>query len=244
LNYREAVGWLFRTQRFGIKLGLESTHRLFDSLGVSALDARILHVAGTNGKGSVCAMLDSICRAAGYRTALFTSPHLISFRERIRVNGELISEEAVGEGLTAIRALVADWDPHPTFFEITTALALAYFRDAAAEIIVLETGMGGRLDSTNATTPVVSILTPIAYDHQKWLGNSLTSIAGEKAGTDRTPDEAAEQGDGQHEAGHAASAHPRIVPLASTRCGLSVGRRRERDEHPVRVVLDRLAGRA
>jgi dihydrofolate synthase/folylpolyglutamate synthase len=182
LNYREAVGWLFRTQRFGIKLGLESTHRLFDSLGVSTLEARILHVAGTNGKGSVCAMLDSICRAAGYRTALFTSPHLISFRERIQVNGELISEEAVAEGLTAIRALVADWDRHPTFFEITTALALAYFRDAAAEIIVLETGMGGRLDSTNATTPVVSILTPIDYDHQQWLGNSLTSIAGEKAG--------------------------------------------------------------
>lgn len=182
MNYREAVSWLFRTQRFGIKLGLDSTHRLFDSLGVATTDARILHVAGTNGKGSVCAMLDSICRAAGYRTALFTSPHLLSFRERIQINGQLISEEAVAKGLTTIRALVADWDPHPTFFEITTALALTYFRDAGAEIIVLETGMGGRLDSTNATSPAVSILTPIDYDHQKWLGNSLTSIASEKAG--------------------------------------------------------------
>jgi dihydrofolate synthase/folylpolyglutamate synthase len=182
LNYREALAWLFRTQRFGIKLGLESTRRLFDSLGIFPFAPRILHVAGTNGKGSVCAMLDSICRAAGHRTGLFTSPHLITFRERIQVDGELISEEAVASGLTRIRALVRDWDPHPTFFEITTALALAYFREAAPDLVILETGMGGRLDATNVTTPVVSVLTPIDYDHQKWLGNSLTSIAAEKAG--------------------------------------------------------------
>ncbi|HEY2799609.1 MAG TPA: folylpolyglutamate synthase/dihydrofolate synthase family protein [Chthoniobacterales bacterium] len=181
-QYREALAWLFRTQRFGIKLGLESSRRLFDSLGLPAPNERILHVAGTNGKGSVCAMLDSICRAAGYRTALFTSPHLITFRERIQVNGEMISEEEVARGLTTIRDLVADWDPHPTFFEITTALALAHFRDANADIVVLETGMGGRLDATNATQPIVSVITPIDYDHQKWLGNSLTQIAGEKAG--------------------------------------------------------------
>jgi dihydrofolate synthase / folylpolyglutamate synthase len=182
LNYREALTWLFGTQRFGIKLGLDSSRRLFASLGVPAPNERILHVAGTNGKGSVCAMLDSICRAAGYRTALFTSPHLVTFRERIQVNGELIPEEDVARGLTTIRALVADWDPHPTFFEIVTALALVHFRDAAVDLVVLETGMGGRLDSTNATEPIVSVLTPIDYDHQKWLGNSLTEIAGEKAG--------------------------------------------------------------
>ena len=182
MNYREALTWLFGTQRFGIKLGLESSRRLFASLGVPPPNERILHVAGTNGKGSVCAMLDSICRAAGYRTALFTSPHLVSFRERIQVNGEMISEKEVALGLTTIRALVADWDPHPTFFEIVTALALAHFRDAAVDLVVLETGMGGRLDSTNATEPIVSVLTPIDFDHQKWLGNSLTEIAGEKAG--------------------------------------------------------------
>ncbi len=181
-SYREALAWLFGTQRFGIKLGLENTERLFDSLGVPAPGARILHVAGTNGKGSVCAMLDAICRAAGYRTALFTSPHLITFRERIQVNGEMISEAEVASGLGRIRALVADWDPHPTFFEITTALALEHFHRHEADLVVLETGLGGRLDSTNATRPIVSVLTPIDYDHQKWLGHTLTEIASEKAG--------------------------------------------------------------
>ena len=91
---------------------------------------KVIHVAGTNGKGSVCAMIDSICRAQGYRTGLFISPHLVTFRERIRVNGEMISEDAVADGLTMIRDLVADWDPHPTFFEVTTALALKHFGDA------------------------------------------------------------------------------------------------------------------
>lgn len=182
LSYREMLAWLFGTQRFGIKLGLENTERLFDSLGVPAASARIVHVAGTNGKGSVCAMLDSICRVAGYRTALFTSPHLVTFRERIQVNGEMITEEEVAEGLGRIRELVAAWDPHPTFFEITTALALDHFRRHGADIVILETGLGGRLDSTNATMPIVSVLTPIDYDHQKWLGDTLTQIAGEKAG--------------------------------------------------------------
>ncbi|HXA09222.1 MAG TPA: folylpolyglutamate synthase/dihydrofolate synthase family protein [Chthoniobacterales bacterium] len=180
--YEEALAWLFGTQRFGIKLGLENSRRLFAALGVLSPNDRIIHVAGTNGKGSVCALLDSICRAAGYRSALFTSPHLVTFRERIQLNGELISEEEVARGLTKIRELVAGWDPHPTFFEITTGLALDYFRRREAEIIVLETGMGGRLDATNATQPVVSVLTPIDYDHQKWLGETLTEIAGEKAG--------------------------------------------------------------
>jgi dihydrofolate synthase/folylpolyglutamate synthase len=180
--YREALAWLFNTQRFGIKLGLENSRRLFDALAVPPPNEQIIHVAGTNGKGSVCALLASICRAAGYRTALFTSPHLISFRERIQVNGELISEDAVARGLTKIRELVAGWEPHPTFFEIATALALDHFRNSQAEIVVLETGMGGRLDATNAIEPVVSVLTPIDYDHQKWLGATLTEIAREKAG--------------------------------------------------------------
>ncbi len=186
MTYREALRWLYATQRFGIKLGLENIRRLFDSLGVPAPAQRILHVAGTNGKGSVCAMLDSICRAAGYRTALFTSPHLVTFRERIRVDGEFISEEEVAHGLTSIRQLIADWDPPPTFFEITTALALDHFRNTGVDLVVLETGLGGRLDSTNATQPIVSVLTPIDYDHQKWLGSTLAEIASEKAGIIKT----------------------------------------------------------
>ena len=182
LEYRESLRWLFNTQRFGIKLGLENSRRLFNALGVPRPNERIIHVAGTNGKGSVCALLDSICRAAGYRTALFTSPHLVSFRERIQVNGKLISENEVVRGLTKIRELVAGWEPHPTFFEIATGLALDHFRNSEVEIVVLETGMGGRLDATNVTQPIVSVLTPIDYDHQKWLGASLTEIAREKAG--------------------------------------------------------------
>src|SRR5439155_9754221 len=123
-------------------------------LGLSS--PRVIHVAGTNGKGSVCAMIDTIARAAGHRTGLFTSPHLISFRERVRVNGEMISENDVAGGLTEIRALIGDWDPHPTFFEITTALALQHFQKTRCEILVLETGMGGRLDATNAIQSSVS----------------------------------------------------------------------------------------
>ncbi|MBA3609392.1 MAG: bifunctional folylpolyglutamate synthase/dihydrofolate synthase [Chthoniobacterales bacterium] len=181
-SYQEALAWLFGTQRFGIKLGLDNTERLLAALDLPGPDERIIHVAGTNGKGSVCALLASVCRAAGYRTALFTSPHLVTFRERIQVNGEMISEESVTRGLTRIRELVAAWDPHPTFFEITTALALDYFREVKAEIVILETGIGGRLDATNAVQPVVSVITPIDFDHQKWLGASLTEIAREKAG--------------------------------------------------------------
>ena len=127
-------------------------------------------------------MIDSICRAQGYRTGLFISPHLVTFRERIRVNGEMISENAVADGLTIIRNLVADWDPHPTFFEVTTALALKHFSDAKLDVAILETGLGGRLDATNAVQSDVSVITPIAFDHEEWLGNTLAEIAGEKAG--------------------------------------------------------------
>jgi dihydrofolate synthase/folylpolyglutamate synthase len=181
-GYRETLSWLFGTQRFGIKLGLENVQRLLRELKLPGKNQRIIHVAGTNGKGSVCAMIDSICRAQGYRTGLFTSPHLVSYRERIRVNGEMIGEEEVAQALGAIRAAIRDWDPHPTFFEITTALALDHFKNRACELIVLETGLGGRLDATNALTPIISVLTPIGYDHQAWLGSTLEEIAAEKAG--------------------------------------------------------------
>jgi dihydrofolate synthase/folylpolyglutamate synthase len=181
-SYKEALAWLYGTQRFGIKLGLENVRRLFSALDLPTNTPRIIHVAGTNGKGSVCAMIDSILRAQRYRAGLFTSPHLVTFRERIQVNGEMISEKDVAHGLAIIRDLIADWDPHPTFFEIITALALLHFRNQKTEFTILETGMGGRLDATNAVQPIVSVITPIDYDHQKWLGDSLETIAFEKAG--------------------------------------------------------------
>jgi len=182
VNYREALAWLYGTQRFGIKLGLENIQRLLGALQVPAKAQRIVHVAGTNGKGSVCAMIDAICRAQGYRTGLFTSPHLVTFRERIRVDGEMIAEEKAAEGLATIRRLISGWEPYPTFFEITTALALIHFKECGCDVIAFETGLGGRLDATNAVQPVISVITPIGYDHQSWLGNTLEEIAGEKAG--------------------------------------------------------------
>jgi dihydrofolate synthase/folylpolyglutamate synthase len=182
VTYPEALAWLYGTQRFGIKLGLENVQRLLRELTVPGKGQRIVHVAGTNGKGSVCAMIDSISRAAGYRTGLFTSPHLVTYRERIRVNGEMIGEAEVAHGLGTLREMIRDWDPHPTFFEITTALALDHFKNTGCELIVLETGLGGRLDATNALRPIVCAITPIGYDHEKWLGHTLEAIAAEKAG--------------------------------------------------------------
>jgi dihydrofolate synthase/folylpolyglutamate synthase len=194
LTYKEALAWLYSLQRFGIKLGLENIRRLLDELSRSggfqaavgdleiALPCKVIHVAGTNGKGSVCAMIDSICRAQGYRTGLFTSPHLVTFRERIQVDGEMIPENAVANGLTTIRHLVADWNPHPTFFEVTTALALKHFFEAKIDLAILETGIGGRLDATNAIQSDVSVITPIDFDHEQWLGKTIPQIATEKAG--------------------------------------------------------------
>ena len=182
ISYKQALAWLYGLQRFGIKLGLENIRRLIAELDVDLGNARVIHVAGTNGKGSVCAMIDSICRAQKYRTGLFISPHLITFRERIRVNGKMISEKDVADGLTRIQKLVADWEPHPTFFEVTTALALKHFADAKTDAVILETGLGGRLDATNAVQSNVTVITPIAFDHEKWLGDSLKKIASEKAG--------------------------------------------------------------
>ena len=194
LNYKQALAWLYGLERFGIKLGLENIRRLLNELSIrgdlqiahggwkAVTPWKVIHVAGTNGKGSICAMIDSICRAQGYHTGLFISPHLVTFRERIRVNGEMISEDAVADGLTMIRNLIVDWEPHPTFFEVTTALALKHFGDARIDIAILETGLGGRLDATNAVQSNVSVITPIDLDHEKWLGLTLAEIAGEKAG--------------------------------------------------------------
>ncbi len=184
MDYPEALAWLYGTQLTGIKLGLDNIHRLLDALGLRDFDrtTRFLHVAGTNGKGSVCAMIDRVSRASGRRTGLFTSPHLVSFRERIRVDGEPVSRAGVAAGLTRLRRLTGDWDPAPTFFELTTALAALCFADARVEVVAWETGLGGRLDATNAITPVVSVLTAIDLDHMNYLGGTLALVAAEKAG--------------------------------------------------------------
>lgn len=185
MTYREALDWLYGLQVHGIKLGLENIRRLCDVLDVDTVSSenrRFIHVAGTNGKGSVCALAAAVCVAAKMRTGLYTSPHLVSFRERIRLGSNQIPEEHVAEGLAKIRAIAAGWDHTPTFFEVTTALALEWFQRQRAEIVILETGMGGRLDAANVVTPAVSVITPIGLDHMQHLGGTLAAIAGEKAG--------------------------------------------------------------
>jgi len=182
VTWHDGLAWIYSTRETNIKFGLEKTHRLLDALGRPEKNLRFLHVAGTNGKGSVCAMLDAILRRSGYRVGLFTSPHLMDFRERIRVDGEMISESDAVAGLSRIKWTVEEWENGPTFFEIATVLALDYFAAQGCDFVVLETGMGGRLDSTNAVTPLVSVVTPIAMDHMSWLGDTLPKIAGEKAG--------------------------------------------------------------
>ena len=183
MNYGEAIEWLFGTQQFGIKLGLEGPRRLLkEFLAFPAHGVKVAHVAGTNGKGSTCAMMDRVARACGRRTALFTSPHLIDYRERMRVCGEMISEKRCAELLTEARAVCEKLAVHPTFFEITLAVAMRWFRERECELIILETGMGGRLDATTAVPADVCVITPIGMDHTQWLGDTLGKIAAEKAG--------------------------------------------------------------
>ncbi len=183
MNYREAIDWLFSTQMFGIKLGLDGPRRLLkEFLAFPAHTTRVLHVAGTNGKGSTCAIAESVARAGGTRTGLFTSPHLIDFRERIRVSGVEIPEDECAAMLTELRAICERLDPHPTFFEIALAVAMRWFRERECELVILETGMGGRLDATTAVPADVCAITPVGMDHMKWLGDTLGKIAFEKAG--------------------------------------------------------------
>ncbi|HEV3210816.1 MAG TPA: folylpolyglutamate synthase/dihydrofolate synthase family protein [Chthoniobacterales bacterium] len=179
--YDIAVEWLFATQQRGMKFGLENMRRLLVALDEPQKSLKVIHVAGTNGKGSVCAMLDSLARSAGIKSGLFTSPHLVRFNERIQVDRKPIGDDSVVSGLHRIREQLHD-DYYPTFFEITTALALDYFRAVNVDLAILETGLGGRLDATNIVTPLASVLTSIDLDHQKWLGNTIDEIALEKAG--------------------------------------------------------------
>jgi dihydrofolate synthase/folylpolyglutamate synthase len=183
MQYREALDWLFSTQMFGIKLGLDGARALLkEFLAYPPYGTRVIHVAGTNGKGSTCAMIDSVARACGRRCGLFTSPHLIDFRERIQVAGNVIPEEDCAAMLSELRKICATMEPHPTFFEITLALAMRWFRESRCELVVLETGMGGRLDATTAVPADVCVITPIGMDHMQWLGNTIEEIAREKAG--------------------------------------------------------------
>lgn len=190
MTYADTIRFLFSLgpELKTVKWDLEKTRRLLQALGNPHARLRYIHVAGTNGKGSTCAMIASALLEAGYRTGLYTSPHLVDARERIQIGHERISEQdwveaflevrAASEALLAIEAIEA----HPSFFETVTAMAFLAFARAKVDIVVLETGLGGRLDATNVVMPEVAVITPIDFDHEAFLGSSIESIAAEKAG--------------------------------------------------------------
>ena len=181
MNVSAALDWLFSTQFFGIKLGLDHTRKLLAAADADRTDATVVHVAGTNGKGSTCAMIEALARAQGYVTGLFTSPHLVEFSERIRVNGRMIPPDALTEEISCLKQLTESWEQSPTFFELALAIALRHFRKSGVNFIILETGLGGRLDATNAVPKDIAVLAPIGLDHQQYLGDTLAQIAAEKA---------------------------------------------------------------
>ena len=181
MNYREAVTYLEQLQFFKIKLGLATTENLLAELGRPHDQLQIIHIAGTNGKGSVGANLRAILSAAGYRTGFYSSPHLSSVRERFQIGADYITESCFARLVTMLQTFFAG-RPLPTYFEFTTILALLWFQEEGVEVVILETGMGGRLDATNVVTPLVSIITDISSDHEQYLGTTLTEIAAEKAG--------------------------------------------------------------
>ncbi len=190
LSYRDALAYIFSFTNFEVTPAGNYTSKTFDLTRIERLLAalgnphrqfRSVHVAGTKGKGSTAAMIESALRAAGHTTGLYTSPHLHTFRERIHVAGAMIPQDAVAHGVEKLKPLAAEI-PGLTTFEIMTALAFDYFRTRGVEIAVLEVGLGGRLDATNVVTPLVSVITSISYDHTAILGDTLTQIAHEKAG--------------------------------------------------------------
>jgi dihydrofolate synthase/folylpolyglutamate synthase len=209
MNYEAAVRYLLSlgrelaapTQAAAAKFDLENISVLTERLGRPDRAYPSVHIAGTNGKGSTAAFLESILRQAGFRTGLNTSPHLERINERIRVDGQEISDEAFAETLTRIQGLIEELlaagklRAHPTYFECVTAMAFEYFARDRVELGIFEVGLGGRLDATNIITPVVSVITPVDFDHENFLGHSLAEIAGEKAGIlkERVPVVVAEQ---------------------------------------------------
>jgi dihydrofolate synthase/folylpolyglutamate synthase len=187
MNYKETLDFLFsnlpmfhRTGPAAYKANLDNTHLLDEHFNHPHKNFKSVHIAGTNGKGSVSNMLAAVLQTAGYKTGLFTSPHLIDFRERIRINGEMISEDYVCRFIEENIPLIEKIKP--SFFELTTLMAFKFFADKKIDIAVIETGMGGRLDSTNIVLPLVSVITNIGLDHTQYLGNTTELIAAEKAG--------------------------------------------------------------
>lgn len=184
MTYPDAIQFLYDLRLFGTKMGLEHTRRLSTLAGNPHQKLRFIHVAGTNGKGSTCALLENIYRNAGLKTGLYTSPHLVSFRERIQVRGHPISEQDVVRLVGTLSQFLVDFPKEscPTFFEVVTVMALQYFAEQQCDIVIWETGLGGRLDATNIVLPLATVITTIDLDHEKWLGATLAEIAAEKAG--------------------------------------------------------------
>lgn len=180
----ETLRYLYELRLFGTKLGLENPRRLAQLFDNPQHKLRFIHVAGTNGKGSVCSMLANIYREAGYRVGLFTSPHLIQFGERIQVDACPIPDQHLVALVNDIREALTTLptNQHPTFFEVVVVLALLHFERERCEVVIWETGMGGRLDATNIVTPELSVITNVSLDHQKWLGATIEAIATEKSG--------------------------------------------------------------
>lgn len=179
----EAFQYLHSLRQFGFQPGLETTRRLVAAAGNPQEKLSFIHVAGTNGKGSVCALLDSVYRRSGRTVGLYTSPHLVRFGERIQVNREPLDDHTLARHVAEARDLLAGLEGlEPTFFEFTTLLALRHFTEQRVDVVIWETGLGGRLDATNIVTPLASVITNIALDHVEVLGNSLAAIAAEKAG--------------------------------------------------------------
>lgn len=180
MNYQQAQQFLDQLQLFKIKLGLDSMRHFLARLGDPQQRLRCVHIAGTNGKGSVGAALHSMLTAAGYKTGFYTSPHLSSVRERFQISGAYISKEDFARLISQIASILDG--RQITYFECTTALALLWFAEQRTDFVVLETGMGGRLDATNVVTPLVSLITNVSMDHEQHLGSTLAAIATEKAG--------------------------------------------------------------
>ena len=180
MTYKESLQFLDDLQMHKIKLGLEAMRSFLTKIGQPERELNIIHVAGTNGKGSVSASLAAVLQQAGYRVGLYTSPHLSSIRERFRINDHFISEDEFAA--YAGRIIDALGEDHITYFEFTTALGLLWFSESDLDIVILETGLGGRLDATNVATPMVSVITSISMDHEQYLGDSIEAVAGEKAG--------------------------------------------------------------
>jgi len=187
MQYQDAINTLYSIRLFGTKLGLANTRHLLEALGHPERQYTVVHVAGTNGKGSVAALVAGALTAAGHTVGLFTSPHISSFRERMQVGGELVSEAVVVEHLERLLPVIEAMGERadltgPTFFEVITAMAADLFAARGCDVAVFEVGMGGRLDATNALPAAVSAIASIGMDHTAWLGDTIEAIAGEKAG--------------------------------------------------------------